>query len=212
MTPAGHPLGAHSYEWTRHEPVVEPMLRTHPLLRAIIDASRQVRKLHERDYVDLYHLDFAPELALGERPSTVSAQQNATRAEAASVATPMGLVVVATPLVPRGQRLVGFDLTLRSWPDKGPITGDVGLCPRIRSSLIYRYIHRLLVDSKGAYIHATTSLLSQTVVLGYEAPRRARVPLAPFRWRWRAVAPARGGNECAAEALVGAGAPRSHGS
>jgi hypothetical protein len=50
----------------------------------------------------------------------------------------------------------------------------------------------------GAYIHADYQPLFQTAVLGYQVPETVQNAARFVRWRWRAVASPKGGNECAA--------------
>jgi hypothetical protein len=50
----------------------------------------------------------------------------------------------------------------------------------------------------GAYIHADYQPPLQTAVLGYEIPEKSQSSARLVRWRWRAVASPKGGDECAA--------------
>jgi hypothetical protein len=55
-----------------------------------------------------------------------------------------------------------------------------------------------LVDQQPLpYIHAAYRPPYETMVLGYAIPENLRGSVASLRWKWRAVALPRGGNECA---------------
>jgi hypothetical protein len=53
------------------------------------------------------------------------------------------------------------------------------------------------VSGSPPYIHAAYRPPYDTTVLGYAVPEAMRAKVATVRWKWRAVALPRGGNECA---------------
>jgi hypothetical protein len=52
--------------------------------------------------------------------------------------------------------------------------------------------------AEGAYIHADYRPPLKTAVLGYEVPDKSQSSARLVRWRWRAVASPKSGDECAA--------------
>ena len=56
--------------------------------------------------------------------------------------------------------------------------------------------YKVINDPAGAYIHSSYKWPLKTAVLYYSIPGKLRGAVSKIRWKWRAITPPKGGDEC----------------